>query len=86
MYMFSAKPIIFIGKKNSEIAKEIEKAKCGIIIENRRSKFIRDGFQNCLNITQEKKEKMGNSGYAFAKKNYSYEIAMKKLEHILKLI
>jgi len=78
----TAKPIIFIGHKNGEIAHLINKASCG--------KIINQGDSNKLAITivelskdLDLVSKMGNCGREEFKKNYDFHISANKFSKLI---
>ncbi len=83
-YMLASKPIMLIADCESEIAKELIKAECGLVIGTRSSEMVANGFSQFLQKSDKMKEKMGLSGRQYAKNNYSYELSVNKIYSLLK--
>jgi colanic acid biosynthesis glycosyl transferase WcaI len=83
-YMLASKPIMLIADCESEIAKELKKAECGLVISTRSSKMVANGFSEFLQKSDKMKEKMGLCGRQYAKNNYSYELSVNKIYSLLK--
>jgi colanic acid biosynthesis glycosyl transferase WcaI len=83
-YMLASKPIMLIADCESEIAKELKKAECGLVISTRSSEMVANGFSEFLQKSDKMKEKMGLCGRQYAKNNYSYELSVNKIYSLLK--
>ena len=83
-YMLASKPIMLIADCESEIAKELKKAECGLVISTRSSEMVDYGFSEFLQKSDKMKEKMGLCGIQYAKNNYSYELSVNKIYSLLK--
>jgi len=83
-YMLASRPIMLIADCESEIAKELKKAECGLVIGTRSSEMVANGFSEFLQKSDKMKEKMGLCGRQYAKNNYSYELSVNKIYSLLK--
>ena len=70
-YMFSKKPVLSIVDGNSAVAKIINDAKCGFVVEPRNSLELKSCFNNILNLPKDKLIKMGLNGFNYSLKNFS---------------
>jgi colanic acid biosynthesis glycosyl transferase WcaI len=83
-YMLASKPIMLIADCESEIAEELKKAECGLVIGTRSSEIVANRFSEFLQKSDKMKEKMGLYGRQYAKNNYSYELSVNKIYSLLK--
>jgi colanic acid biosynthesis glycosyl transferase WcaI len=83
-YMLASRPIMLIANCESEIAKELKKAQCGLVISDRSSEIVTNRFSEFLQKNDKMKEKMGLCGRQYAKNNYSHELSVNKIYSLLK--
>ncbi|KHJ39133.1 putative glycosyl transferase [Pedobacter glucosidilyticus] len=82
-YMFSARPIIALTDKFSDIAQSIEKAECGWVGPPEDEEWLIKCFKNLTILDQNILKEKGQSGLRFAKQVFSRE---KNLTHLVEII
>lgn len=82
-YMFSAKPIIGSIDVDSDTAKAIAAAECGIVVEPESEKHLIDAMVEISNWDKNKFLESGKKGFDYALKNFSRASNLKKITDII---
>lgn len=81
-YMASARPIVAISPRESEIAQIIQETKCGINVENGHTQEVIDSLYN-LYQSKALAEKLGLNGRKALEQEYSREICIDQFRQIV---
>jgi glycosyltransferase involved in cell wall biosynthesis len=84
-YMFSAKPILGSLDKESDTAKAIVDANCGIVTEPENESELITAMQIISEWDKSLLEEKGQNGFNYAMKNFSKAINLKKIVELLML-
>jgi len=82
-YMLSARPILALADRNSDIAQAIQDADCGWIGNPEDEVWLIDFFKNANKISLAELKQKGQMSLIYAKKFYSRERNLKKLKNII---
>ncbi len=81
-YMFSSKPIIVCVDEDSDTAKIVNDAKCGVVVQPENEEALVTTFHKFLYIDPEEQRIMGEKGFDFAIKNFSKDKTLPKIIQI----
>lgn len=84
-YMASGTPILAAVNKQSEIARLLNKAKCGVVVEPGTAGKLADAIL-ILKESYELREELARNGRAFVKSNFEEAVLLKRIEELLSKI
>lgn len=82
-YMLSSRPVLLIASEECESAKEIGRAECGYVLEDRSVDAIVSFFDRFSTINDLEKNAIGASGRAFAERYYASDVAVERVTRLL---
>ncbi len=80
--MSAAKPILFIGDKNSEIARVINENNIGWVVENNNSFELANKFNEILEMSSNVLDELGKRAREVVSSRYSQEIILNKYDEL----
>ncbi len=82
-YLFSAKPVLAIVEKESDVADSINAAACGWTVEPDDESALIEMFEKLSRTDREVLEKMGQAGYEYSKRQLTTEVNLTKIVDII---
>ena len=79
-YMYSGKPILNAFSGGGDI---VTMSKCGVTVEAQNPQAIKNGILKLYNMSQEKREQLGQNGKDYVLEHFTYEKLAKKFEGLL---
>jgi glycosyltransferase involved in cell wall biosynthesis len=79
-YMYAKKPILWAIEAGNNLAEE---AKCGLSVPLNNTPKLKESILELIQLSQEKREALGQNGYNFVKTHHSYQMLAEKLMEII---
>ena len=79
-YMYSKKPILYAIESGKNI---VDVADCGISVEAQNSQSITNGILKLYNMSQDKREKLGQNGREYVLKHFTYQKLAEQYESLI---
>ena len=83
-YMLSSRPVLLIAHDASESAQEVLRAKCGYVVSERTSEAVAAALDAFSRLDDSGRSALGESGRKYALENYSFSLAVTKINELLK--
>jgi len=82
-YMLSSRPVLLIADSKSESAKEVLRAECGFIVEERTPMSVADSLNDFSKLDDKQRREMGAKARGYAQRNYSFDGAVTQISRLL---
>lgn len=82
-YMLSARPVLALTDRNSDIAQVITAANCGWLGDLEDKDWLISFFKNANQISHDELKQKGKASLSYAKQHFSKEVNLEKLKNII---